>query len=99
MKKKHLMRRKKTQIGPERRQVEEYEVSAREATLENVSSGCESKKNMRTLNDKSEKMVSNIENLMIANHLAVTTGKTQRMCFRDGPTRDPHDDERGEKYS
>ena len=38
------MRREKTQIGPERRQVEEYEVSARETILENVRSGCESKR-------------------------------------------------------
>ena len=93
------MRREKTQIGPERRLVKEYEVSARDTIFAEAGSGCESAKNSRILKDKSEKIASNIENLMIANHLAVTTGKTQRMCFRDGPTRDPHDDERGEKYS
>ena len=76
---KKFMMRKNTQIGPERRQVEEYEVSERDTIFADAGSHHESENKMRILKDKSETMVSDIENLMIANRLPVNTGKTQLM--------------------
>ena len=58
--------RKNTQIGPERRQVEEYKVSERDTIFADDGSRHESENKMRILKDKSETMVSDIENLMIA---------------------------------
>ena len=52
---KKFMRRKNTQIGPERRQVEEYEVSERDTIFADDGSRHESENKLRILKDKSEK--------------------------------------------
>ena len=73
-------KQEKTEIGPELRQVEIYQVTARNTLFAN--DGRESSKNMGTLKITSKAMVTAIENQMITNRLVVNATKTQVMCLR-----------------
>ena len=77
-----FQKQEKTEIRPESRQVENYQVTARNRLFADDGSGRESSKTMGILKLTSEGMVSTKENQIISNRLAVNATKTQILCLR-----------------
>ena len=72
----------KTGIGPERRQVEKYEGSARATLYADDSSARESGRNVTELKEKTEIMLKKLFRVMRESRLAVNSDKTQILMLR-----------------